>query len=68
VSAIGSAGSPAAVSSPSAVVSLSVPSFSARMASRQAIFHSPSVPTRGNVLPISIVPSTPLAERSSTEA
>ena len=53
---------------PAAVASFITPSFMVRMASRPAIFHSPSVPTRGKPLPTSTVPSTPLAERSSTEA
>jgi hypothetical protein len=68
VSAIGSAGSPGAVSSPDAVVSRSVPSFDVRIASRQAIFDSPSVPIRGNVLPTSIVPRTPPADLTRTDA
>jgi len=38
------------------------------MASRPAIFHSPSVPLRGKPLPTSIVPRMPLVERSSTDA
>src|SRR5262249_20035023 len=37
--------------------------FKQRMASRPAIFHSPSVPSRGKPLPTSTVPRMPLAER-----
>ena len=39
-------------SSPSAVANFVIPSFIVRMASRPAIFHSPSVPSRGKPLPI----------------
>src|SRR5881396_226558 len=61
-------GLPRHVSSPLAVTRRMVPSLSTRMASRPAIFHSPSVPSRGNVFPTSMVPSTPLAERTKTDA
>src|SRR5262249_27334353 len=56
------------ISSPSAVASFMIPSFIVRMASRPAIFHSPSVPSRGKPLSTSTVPRMPLAERSITEA
>ena len=59
---------PGRVSSPSAVASFTIPSFIVRMASRPAIFHSPSVPSRGKPLPTSTVPRMPLVERSITEA
>jgi hypothetical protein len=39
-----------------------------RIASRPAIFHSPSVPSRGKPLPTSTVPRIPLADRGITEA
>src|SRR5256884_6614025 len=42
-----------------------IPSFIVRMASRPAIFHSPSVPSRGKPLPTSTVPRMPLAERAA---
>src|SRR5262249_13597612 len=41
---------PGRVSSPSTVASFMIPSFIVRIASRPAIFHSPSVPSRGEAI------------------